>query len=107
MNIGRDGDIPRLQGIYSTIRESAERRGIPFEISKEEFIQWFKENPQQCFYCGITAEEAQNMSDSMNSKAKRLTIDRLDNRKGYSLDNIVWCCYRCNAIKGDFSLQKR
>ena len=46
-------------GIYSTIRESAKRRGIPFEISKEEFIQWFKENPQQCFYCGITAEEAQ------------------------------------------------
>ena len=42
------------------------------------------------------------MSDSMNSKAKRLTIDRLDNSRGYSLDNIVWCCYRCNAIKGDF-----
>jgi hypothetical protein len=28
------------------------------------------------------------------------TIDRIDNDKGYSLDNIHRICYLCNTIKG-------
>ena len=29
-----------------------------------------------------------------------LTIDRMDNSSGYSMDNIVIACRRCNTVKG-------
>ena len=32
----------------------------------------------------------------------RLTIDRKDNDRGYTIDNIVLSCNRCNMIKGNF-----
>ena len=35
-------------------------------------------------------------------KIRRLTVDRKDNDKGYSLDNMVLACHRCNSIKGDW-----
>jgi hypothetical protein len=31
-------------------------------------------------------------------------IDRLDNTKGYTIDNIVPCCYKCNVLKKDFTI---
>lgn len=40
-----------------------------------------------CYYCGGTESEA--------------TIDRKRSDLGYTKDNIVACCYRCNTIKSD------
>ena len=41
----------------------------------------------------------------MNDKRKptyRFSIDRKKNGIGYSLDNIVLACSRCNSIKSDY-----
>ena len=32
----------------------------------------------------------------------RLTLDRVDNTKGYELSNIVLACRRCNYMKGSW-----
>lgn len=31
-----------------------------------------------------------------------LEIDRKDSRVGYTLDNMVWACHRCNLVKSEF-----
>jgi hypothetical protein len=44
---------------------------------------------QKCFYCGEFAKIGEHNG-----------IDRLDNSKGYTLDNIQTCCEFCNISKG-------
>ena len=68
----------------------------PVSFSKKEFAIWYNSQPKICSYCEIT------MEDSFKLQNKRLTIDRINNKKGYDLNNICLACFRCNAIKSDF-----
>ena len=89
--------------IANVIRRSAKARGLECSFNSKEFVEWYDKQEKTCYYCGVTAKD---MPDSFrcykHQKNKRLTIDRMDNNKGYSLENIVLACVRCNAIKSDF-----
>jgi len=91
-------------GIYSTIKDGLTNKKRPrkelLKISKEDFVSWYLAQEKICFYCKRTFEETQ--VDSLNKKTHRLTIDRVDNTKGYEIGNIVLACLRCNAIKNDY-----
>lgn len=47
----------------------------------------------RCFYCGVADEKNFGMT------GERLTLDRVDNKMGYTRDNTVICCRRCNQVK--------
>lgn len=84
------------EGIYAHIKGGAKHRKIKFNISKEDFIKWHNSQKKKCVYCDRTEQEA---IKDRNGNYKRLTIDRKNNNEGYSLDNIVLACHRCNTIK--------
>lgn len=63
----------------------------------------------ECYYC----EQKPDVVGTIWKKAiddgrsiKRIGIDRVDNSKSYSLDNVVPCCFVCNKIKRDLSVEK-
>lgn len=100
---------------YLSIYGSAGRRKKEFNITRSGFIQWYNTTNDQCHYCGIDGstysgimtklDETSTDSDlkGLASQVKyspRLTIDRKDNNKGYSLDNICKSCWFCNVTKG-------
>lgn len=85
------------RGYYNRIKCNAKRKGISFNISGSDFVEWFNRQKLECYYCRQTLEKG-NGSAKMNS----LNLDRLDNKRGYSLDNIVLSCRRCNSMKGDW-----
>lgn len=60
------------------------KRGYDFNID----LNWFKDQVENghCFYCGDT---------------KRLGLDRIDNNKGHTMDNVVVCCYDCNVARSN------
>ena len=89
-------------GIYSVVMGGAKRRNLLVEITKEQFVSWYVGAEKTCFYCHRTTEQVDERNDYFAKRSKRLTVDRLNNDTGYSIDNIVLCCYRCNMIKGDF-----
>lgn len=66
----------------ATYKSGANRRGISFDLSKEEFLTFWR---QPCFYC--------------NSDIETIGIDRIDSNLGYRIDNIVPCCAICNTMK--------
>lgn len=70
---------------YIHFKCNAKVRNISFDLTKEE-VQNICE--QSCFYCG---------------KLRCLGIDRLDNSKGYTIDNCVPCCGCCNKMKMDLT----
>ena len=91
-------------GIYSTIKDGLNNKKQPrkilLKISKDDFVEWYNSQEKICFYCKRTFEETQ--SDELNRKVHRLTIDRIDNSKGYERDNLALACLRCNAIKNNY-----
>lgn len=75
---------------YRVYENSAVSRKKSFEISQEVFDKIRLNN---CYLCG-----KQNSPDHQNG------IDRVDNNIGYLEDNIKSCCWDCNGLKRDYSL---
>lgn len=80
---GRCQDISR----YSQYKSGAKRRGLDFDLTYLEFMMFWQ---KPCQYCG--------------SGIATIGIDRIDNTKGYSINNIVSCCDTCNWMKADYAL---
>lgn len=89
-------------GIYASLKARAKKRGTVFTISKEEFLRWYQTQKPVCSFCKFTQDELASMKERGTRYVKRLTIDRMDNGKGYKKGNIALACYRCNGLKGDF-----
>ena len=84
-----------IKGRYHRLKANAKVRGHEFGLDINSFTKWFYDVDKTCYYCHV----ALSKSNIKHNKTD-LTIDRLDNSKGYFLDNIVLACYRCNIIKG-------
>lgn len=89
-------------GIYDVLKQGAKKRNIPVTITREEFVQWYKSQDRVCFYCKRDEAIVINDKHFVKRKAKRLTIDRVNNDKGYESKNLVLCCQRCNNIKSNY-----
>ncbi len=69
---------------YRIYQQGAKKKGLTFELTLLEFIDLTQ---RPCYYCGFI--ELYN------------GLDRIDNSKGYSKDNVVPCCALCNITRGN------
>lgn len=76
-------------GKYRQYIDSAALRGHYFALTEGEFTQLTE---SKCTYCGGV---------SGNGK---VGVDRKDNSKGYTVENCLPCCWRCNQAKGTTTL---
>ncbi len=72
---------------YHRVRQGAKLRRIPFELHYDEFSEYYG---RHCAYCGVVTPT--------------VNLDRVDNNKGYTVDNVVPCCPECNRMKGSQSV---
>lgn len=91
-------------GVYCSLRGSANKRKVPFDIEKENFFRWYESESKKCHYCDMLVEEC-GLYRGCN--AMRLTIDRMDSNLGYSLDNMVLACPICNTVKNNVLTYKQ
>lgn len=68
----------------------ASRRGLEFSLTDVEFSSLVH---SECSYCG-------KLPNPRNG------IDRVENTKGYTLENCVSCCFICNRAKNDMSREE-
>lgn len=83
-------------------KKNAERKGLEYSLTEEQF----KEITQKdCHYCGA---KPNNICNSKNSFGAYIYngLDRIDNTKGYTIDNIVPCCIVCNNAKSKLTVQE-
>ena len=71
-------------------------------IAKEDFVDWYKRQPRRCAYCGIREEDLPKVSDPLNANTRQLSVDRINNTRGYEKGNLVLSCLRCNQVKSEF-----
>lgn len=72
--------------MYVNSRAQAASRGLEFTLTPEEYKKTAR---RPCTYC------------RQYFKQRSGGLDRIDNSKGYSIDNVLPCCGSCNAIRGD------
>jgi len=85
--------------LYSTYKKRAKKRNLIFILSREQFSTLTK---QECYYCGKLPQNS--YSGRGNSGGYTYNgIDRVDNDRGYELDNCVSCCKHCNTSKSKLS----
>ena len=90
-------------GVYSSVKgRNKFYNNHPFKITKKEFVNWYKAQPQKCHYCGLSIELLDRFNEKFNTKGVRFTIDCKDNEVGYEKDNIVLACDKCNTMKSNY-----
>lgn len=81
--------------IMNGYKQSEKKRNILFGLTKEQFRDLiFK----ACDYCGIPPSTA-TRNRRYNGQILYNGIDRVDNSKGYTVENCVTCCETCNRAK--------
>lgn len=86
--------------VYNSYRKAAKNRNYTFELTKEECKKYFSSN---CYYCNDAPKRTTKLSSTLSPSFTFNGIDRLDNLKGYTLNNCVSCCTECNKAKGVMS----
>ncbi len=86
--------------LYSAYKRSAKRRNLNFEITKEQFKELTQKN---CHYCNVVAAQIRNGGKTKKTKEHSAYtyngLDRVDNKQGYVINNLVPCCGICNKMK--------
>ena len=81
-----NGNIPKNK--YNSYKSSAKAKSLEFKLTFNVFKKLIS---QPCAYCGSTS---------------KIGVDRLDNKKGYTLENSIPCCTTCNMMKRDYTAEE-
>lgn len=95
--------LPQGEGCFRTVlrtyKKHAETRGLSFRITDNHARKLF-ESP--CYYCAAELSNYQPVRAKLKTDMGGYSyngIDRLDNKKGYTVKNCVPCCKACNKAK--------
>lgn len=94
-----DREQPAFNQVIVAYKSSATKRGVGWDLSSNNCRRLFK---QPCFYCGDI--ETNCASHRPNSIYRYNGLDRVDPSLGYSIDNVVSCCFICNRAKNAMSM---
>ncbi|MBA7528571.1 hypothetical protein ES705_20758 [subsurface metagenome] len=94
--------LANMRRIILNYKTNAKNRGLKYKLTEEQFK---KITQKDCYYCGAKPNNI--------SKQNRYTgsyiyngLDRIDNAKGYTINNVVPCCKICNIAKHNLTLQE-
>lgn len=76
------------KGRFRELKRAAKRRGLPFELTIGDY-EFMLSHP--CIYCDVSLKDEGGAG---------YWLDRVDNNEGYTINNVLPCCGRCNRIRG-------
>jgi len=80
---------------YDCDKRGAEVRDYVWMLSYEQYTNI---TSQPCSYCGLEPQRLSYPSKTLSS-CLFTGIDRVDNNRGYWMDNVVPACFNCNQAK--------
>jgi len=88
-------------GMWKQYYKNATRRGLPFKISlKQGWVLFLKQN-RKCALSGIDLQMWPGSGYSERSQGTA-SLDRIDNKKGYTKNNVQWVHKDLNRMKSNF-----
>ena len=95
-----------INNIMRDYRKRAKKKGIVFDFTEEEVKRYIL---RPCFYCGAFPSNESVFTSKRDNKRHVLRyngLDRVDNLKGYTKDNVVTACRQCNLAKRTLTLEE-
>ena len=83
----------------SNYKKRALDNNFEMSLSKQD-VKYFRLG--DCHYCGVSNLFLKYYCEILAINTPWMTLDRKDNSKGYTKDNVVSACFLCNKIKGSF-----
>ena len=94
--------VASMKSVIDSYKRNAKKRGIEYNLTEEQF----KEITQKdCYYCGAKPNNVAKRK-GCNGRYIYNGIDRIDNTRGYTADNVTSCCHLCNSAKGKLTMQE-
>lgn len=84
-----------FRDVYEYYRRNSIVKNREFSLSVEYFRKITKKD---CFYCGLPPSNVHKIPQA-NGEYIYSGVDRVNNDKGYTVDNCVPCCKTCNTAK--------
>lgn len=81
----------------------AKKDGILFDVSQEAFSKVLHDN---CYYCGQEPSQTLKLGRLTDNTLIYNGVDRKENSAGYTDNNIVAACWKCNQAKKNYSLDE-
>lgn len=75
-----------IKGRYNFSKQKAKKQNKEFTLTLEQYEQLLS---KPCYYDGVSLLGEYGVG-----------LDRIDNNKGYTLENVLPCCGNCNKIRG-------
>ena len=94
--------VAALNNLFSTYKRGAKKRNLEWRIPKTKFKEL---TSTSCFYCGIEPSRKHHPNGTASSYFYN-GLDRVDNKRGYTLGNVVPCCKECNYAKAAHSIRE-
>ncbi len=86
------------ENAYNRKKKNSEERGVGFEFSLEEYTAIMK--ARSSFKCGYTGRDM--VVDKGFNHKDYPEMDRVDENKGYSRNNILFCCSSVHKLKTEY-----
>lgn len=88
------------RAIFRRYQYSAGKKKIPFTISLDQFTEI---TSRECHYCGNLPTNYALDPYGRQGLFVYNGLDRVNNKDGYEISNLVACCRICNIAKNDHS----
>lgn len=93
--------LSNMRQVIGYYKRNAKTRGYGYELTEEQFEEITQ---RDCYYCGVSPYNIEK--SKKNGEYIYNGLDRIDNSKGYIVDNVVPCCKKCNYAKKGMSLRE-
>lgn len=94
----------QMSQLMMKYKYNAKRRGIYFCLTKGEFKSLLLQSCRYCAFKGRTTKY--EYTDGTVDRLLHNGIDRVDSEQGYTPENCVPCCTRCNTAKTNMPLSE-
>ena len=84
------------------MKSHARDRGYVWQLTDEQVVHLTK---QSCHYCGAEPAQVKTLPRG-NGDYIYNGLDRVDNAEGYTIDNVVPCCGKCNVMKRAMTVEE-
>ena len=85
--------------IIPSLKHRSKIKNIPFKLNVNELFLMLEKQQYKCYYTGELLNFKMKSTNSKFPHRLMPSVDRKDPKKGYTSDNVVWCCYYVNRMK--------
>lgn len=93
----RVGELPLSH--YNAIKQNAIKRNLSFTVTPDELWKLFLDQDRKCALSGVPLCFTKGQDAKITRAETTASLDRIDNKKGYDIDNVRWTHKDVNRIK--------